>query len=106
YVQQFNAADSEDVINFVPNARAFDWLSKNIPYFECPDSVLEKTWYYRWWAFRKHLKKTPDGYVFTEFITPVGHGGKYNTISSALGHHIYEGRWLRDPQYIKEYISF
>lgn len=106
YVQRFNAEDKEDVINYVPNDQAADWMSKNVPYFECPDTVLQKTYYYRWWALRKHLKKTPDGYVFTEFITQMNHGGKYNTISSALGHHIYEGRWLRDPEYMKEYISF
>jgi hypothetical protein len=106
YTDYFNSIDTETVVNYVPNAQAYDWLSQNVPLFECPDSVLERTYYYRWWALRKHLKKTPDGYVFTEFITPVGHAGKHNTVSSALGHHIYEGRWLRDQQYMKEYISF
>ncbi len=106
YVSYFNAHDTETVVNFVPNARAFDWLSLNVPLFDCPDSILERTYYYRWWTFRKHLKQTPDGFVFTEFITPVGHAGLYNTVSSALGHHIYEGRWLRDPQYIEQYINF
>ncbi len=106
YTDYFNSIDTETVRNFVPNDLAYQWLSKNVPLFECPDSVLERTYYYRWWALRKHLKKTPDGFIFTEFITPVGHAGKYNSVSSALGHHIYEGRWLRDPQYMKDYISF
>src|SRR6185312_3051128 len=30
----------------------------------------------------------------------------YNTISCAAGHHIYEGRWLRDPRYMEEYARF
>ena len=106
YVNYFNSIDSEYVKNYVPNDKAYDWLSQNIPLFECPDTTLQKIYYYRWWCFRKHLKQTPDGYVFTEFITPMNHGGKYNTISSGLGHHIYEGRWLRDPQYINDYINF
>jgi hypothetical protein len=106
YTDYFNSIDTETVVNHVPNAQAYQWLSQNVPLFECPDSVLERTYYYRWWALRKHLKKTPDGYVFTEFITPVGHAGKHNTVSSALGHHIYEGRWLRDQEYMKDYISF
>lgn len=106
YVTYFNAIDSEYAVNLISNAKAYDWLSQNIPLFECPDTVLEKTYYYRWWAFRKHLKQTPDGYVFTEFITPVNHAGKYNTVSSALGHHIYEGRWLRNAAYINQYVSF
>jgi hypothetical protein len=106
YVTAFNKIDTEKVVNYVPNAQAFDWLSANVPLFECPDTTIEKIYYYRWWAMRKHLKQTPDGFVFTEFITQMNHGGKYNTISSALGHHIYEGRWLRNPQYINDYINF
>jgi hypothetical protein len=105
-VARFNELDKEDVINLVPNAQAADWLAQQVPLFECPDSAIQQAYYYRWWAFRKHLKQTPDGYVFTEFITPMKHAGPYNTISSALGHHINEGRWLHDPQYIDQYTKF
>ncbi|WP_345950629.1 glycosyl hydrolase family 65 protein [Mucilaginibacter sp. PAMB04274] len=106
YVTEFNKIDTETVKNYVTNDNAFGWLSQNVPLFECPDSTIEKIYYYRWWTFRKHLKQTPEGFIFTEFITPMNHAGKYNTISSALGHHIYEGRWLRNPQFINEYINF
>lgn len=106
YVAWFNAVDAETVKNYITNDKAAAWLLKNAPLFECPDTTIEKIYYYRWWTFRKHLKQTPDGFVFTEFILPQNHGGKYNTISSGLGHHIYEGRWLRDPKYIKQYIDF
>lgn len=106
YVAYFNSIDSETVKNFVTNSQAYEWLSENIPLFECPDSIIENIYYYRWWAIRKHLKQTPDGFVFTEFITPVGHAGKYNTVSSALGHHISELRWLRNQKYLNNYINF
>jgi hypothetical protein len=106
YVEYFNAIDTETVKNYVPNAQAFEWMAKEVPLFECPDSAIEKIYYYRWWTFRKHLKQTPNGFVFDEFITPVNHAGIYNTVSSALGHHIYEGRWLHDPKYISTYINF
>ncbi len=106
YVTRFNATDTEAVKNYVPNNQSFDWLAKNIPLFECPDTTLQQMYYYRWWSFRKHLVETKDGFVFTEFITPVKFAGEYNTISSALGHQVNEGRWLRDPQYINDYISF
>ncbi|TDH28817.1 glycoside hydrolase [Segetibacter sp. 3557_3] len=106
YVSYFNAIDTETVKNHVPNSQAISWMSANIPLFESPDTTLTKIYYYRWWAVRKHLKQTPDGYVFTEFITPMNHGGKHNTISSALGHHIYEGRWLIDQKYMNDYIRF
>ena len=32
--------------------------------------------------------------------------GKDNSISCAAGHHLYEGRWLRDPQYMADYARF
>ncbi|MBO0356652.1 glycoside hydrolase [Hymenobacter sp. BT186] len=105
-VARFNALDKEDVINLVPNAQTADWMAAQVPLFECPDSVLQQTYYYRWWTMRKHLKQTPDGYVFTEFITPMKHAGTHNTISSALGHHLNEGRWLHDPQYVNQYTKF
>ncbi|KLT64428.1 glycosyl hydrolase family 65 protein [Pedobacter sp. BMA] len=106
YVDYFNSIDTEAVKNFVPNSEAFTWLADQAPMFECPDSVLEQNYYYRWWTYRKHLVKTPDGFIFTEFIEPVKHAGKYNSISCALGHHIYEGRWLKDNSYLKDYIKF
>lgn len=106
YVTFFNNMEPEVVKNFIPNDKAFTWLNENIPMLECPDQVIEKNYYYRWWTFRKHLVKTPDGFIFTEFIEPVKHAGKYNSISCALGHHIYEGRWLKNTIYLKEYINF
>lgn len=105
-VGYFNRIDSEAVVNFIPNTQSFDWLAENIPLFECPDSALQQIYNYRWWSFRKHLKETPDGFIFTEFIESVGHEGKYGAISCALGHHIYEGRWLRNPLYLQQYIDF
>ncbi|UOR03576.1 glycoside hydrolase [Hymenobacter aerilatus] len=105
-VALYNSLDSEFVVNHVPNAQAADWMAREVPLFECPDSAMQQAYYYRWWAYRKHLKQTPDGYVFTEFITPMKHGGTYNTISSALGHHLNEGRWLHDPQYTQQYTKF
>ncbi|GGE49628.1 hypothetical protein GCM10011413_14710 [Pedobacter psychrotolerans] len=106
YVEYFNSIDSEAVKNYIPNAEAFEFLAEQAPLFECPDSVLEQNYYYRLWTFRKHLVKSPEGFIFTEFIEPVKHAGKYNSISCALGHHIYEGRWFKDNSYLKDYIKF
>jgi len=106
YVDYFNSIDDEDVVNFIPNAEAWSWMKENIPFFECPDKDFEQIYYYRWWTYRKHIKQTPAGFVLTEFITPVKHAGVYNTISCALGHQIYEGRWLRNQQYLNDYVLF
>ena len=96
YVERFNAADAELYPQAVPNAKAAEFLRENVPWFECPDPEIERTYYFRWWTYRKHLKETPDGFVITEFLPPVGWASKHNTISCAAGHQLYEGRWLRD----------
>ena len=106
HVDFFNTMELETIVNYISNDQSWQWLKENIPFFECPDKGFEQIYYFRWWTFRKHLKKTPDGFVFTEFLDEVGHSGKYNTISCALGHHIYEGTWLCDKQYIDQYARF
>ena len=90
HVEFFNGMEPENIVNHVPNRESWVWMRENIPFFECPDKSFEQIYYFRWWTFRKHLKKTPEGFVFTEFLDKVGHSGKYNTISCALGHHICE----------------
>jgi hypothetical protein len=106
HVDFFNNMEKENIVNYISNAESWEWMKENIPLFECPDKSFEQIYYYRWWTYRKHIKKTPDGFVLTEFLAPVGHAGVYNTISCALGHHIYEGRWLHDQQYMDEYSLF
>jgi hypothetical protein len=49
---------------------------------------------------RKHIKETPVGYGMTEFLVDRSYADKYNLIACAIGHHIYESRWLRDPKYL------
>lgn len=106
YVEQFNAGDDEFVSQAIPNDRALAFLRRNIPYFDCPDKELELTYYFRWWTLRKHIRRTTDGYVFTEFLPPVPWAGKHNTISLASGLHIAESRWLRDSRYAEDYARF
>lgn len=105
YVDRFNAEDEELFAN-IPNSEAYDFLKQNIPLFECPDEDMQRTYYFRWWTYRKHVKDTPDGYVITEFLPKVGWAGKHNTISCPAAHHFYEGRWLHDPQYMDDYAIF
>jgi hypothetical protein len=106
YVEEFNRDYPEEVINFIPDKRAWEWLSQNIPLLTCPDSEIERLYYYRWWTYRKHIKQTPVGFLVTEFLKPVKHAAEFNALSCALGHHIAEGRWLADPQFIDGDIRF
>ena len=84
----------------IPNAKAWEWMEQNVPLFDCPQQDFEQMYYYRWWTLRKHIENTPVGYAMTEFIVPRNYADKYNLISSALGHHIHESRWLRNPAYL------
>ena len=106
HIGKFNAEDNELYKNAVPNARAWEFLAANIPRFQCPDEDLERTYYFRWWTYRKHLSETPDGWVITEFLPKVPWSGKHNTISCPAGHHFYEGRWLADTTYLDDYAAF
>lgn len=106
YVAAFNAADEELYTNAVPNAAAADFLERNVPTFECPDADVERAYAFRWWTYRKHLRKTPDGWVVTEFLPDVGWAGRHNTISCPLGHHLREGRWLRNSAFLDGYLRF
>ena len=98
YTEDFNKSDSELYRGCIPNVGAWEFLKDNIPLLECPDEDIQRTYYFRWWSYRKHIKQTPAGFIIDEFLPPVGWAGKYNSISCAAGHHLYEGRWLRDPK--------
>jgi len=106
HVEKFNALDDEKITNTIPNAAAWSWLQKEVPFFQCPDQEVEEIYYFRWWSFRKHLVQTTNGWVITEFLTPVQHAGIYNTISCAAGFHLAEARWLHDPKYLDDYTLF
>jgi hypothetical protein len=115
YVAGFNSQRPDDTAEGLPedgsvtaisNDQAADWMGKNIPLFECSDKDIEETYYFRWWAYRKHIWKTPDGFVVTEFLPKVGWSKKHNTINCPVGHQLYEGRWIRDTKVMSEYAAF
>ena len=106
YIDQFNRDDEQLYSQHISNEKAWPFLRDYFPLFECPDKDIERTYYFRWWTYRKHIKETPDGFVITEFLPQVGWSGKHNTISCAAGHHFYEGRWLHNPQYLDDYAVF
>ena len=105
YVDYFNRMEDENIRQAIPNDSAWGWMKRNIPLFECPQQNVEEIYYFRWWSMRKHIKQTPQGYVMTEFLVPRSYADKYNLIASALGHHIYESRWLHDRRYMDENLK-
>ncbi|MBP1614474.1 MAG: hypBA2 [Bacteroidetes bacterium] len=104
YVSYFNNMEDENIAQAIPNAKASEWMEKNIPLFECPQKNFEEMYYFRWWSLRKHIKNTPVGYGMTEFLVNRTYADKYNLIACAIGHHINESRWLHDRTYLDQII--
>ena len=88
--------------------RDWDWYIENIPFFECPDTDITTTYYYRWELLTKHLTygSPNSGYSFTEFIDRPFWSGTYGAISCPAGHQLYEARWLRQPQIARDYARY
>lgn len=107
YIDGFNNNDNEIYkLGEYSNEQAWSFLVDNIPFFNCPDKQLEETYYFRWWTFRKHIRHTNEGFIITEFLPDVGWAGLYNSICCPAAHHFMEGRWLKDPKYLKDYARF
>ena len=77
---------------------------------------VTRTYYYRWRLFHLHMALRPkraEGcgkakgcWVITEFLQKVFWSGPHNTIVCPAGHHIMEGRWLRDGSVVDDYARF
>ena len=106
YIDRFNMQDKELYVQHISNGQAKEFLSGNIPLFECPDKNIEEIYYFRWWTFRKHLKKTPDGFIVTEFLPDVSWAGKHNGICCPAWFHFREGRWLKHSGFLKDYAYY
>lgn len=104
YADYFNHMEDENIVQVIPNSESSEWMEQNIPLFECPQQNFEEMYYYRWWSLRKHIENTPVGYGMTEFLVNRSYADKYNLIACAIGHHIYESRWLRNQEYLDQII--
>lgn len=82
------------------------WMEANLPWFECPDPLIERLYYFRWYSFQKHIGDTGRGRLITEFLKPVPWGGYGQTIPDAVPHHLREARWLRQDTAAVDYARF
>lgn len=105
YADYFNTMEDENIVTYIPNSKSSEWMSKNVPLFNCPDKAMEEMYYFRWWSLRKHIKRTPVGLGMTEFLVQRSYADKYNLIACAVGHHIMETRWLRDTTYLHQILN-
>ncbi|MGW0521919.1 discoidin domain-containing protein [Crossiella sp. NPDC003009] len=84
------------------------WFKANIPFVDLPDAQVQEIYYYRWKVFQEALKNTGprEGWLVSEFLGPVGYSAPNGGIVAAAGHHVYEGRWLRDTRYLDDYLRY
>ena len=83
------------------------WFQENVPFFECSSKSLQDVYYYRWASYKSHLRNEGSYYIVTEFLNEMSWDVKpYAALQDATGHHIYEGRWLRNQRYLNDYINF
>ena len=85
-----------------------DWYLRNIPFLEVPDTAIQQVYYYRWQTYKEHLIYTTPQvqWLSTEFLSPASYGAAYGGINAAAGHHITEGRWLWNTEYVKSDINY
>lgn len=85
-----------------------NWFERNVPLLDVPEQQIQDVYYYRWQTYKEHLVYTGAqyGYLASEFLHPVDYGAPYGGIVAAAGHHINEGRWLRDLKYGQDIVNF
>lgn len=105
YIDFFNQHDEELYKNEIPNDKSWDFLKENIPLLDCPDEEIQKTFYFRWWTLRKHLKKIEGSWAITEFVPKVSWSWDHNLINCANSHQINESRWLADRSISRDNIK-
>ena len=77
---------------------SWSWLQANVPWFESSDKQFEEMYYFRWYAWQKHVVHTRRGWVITEWLPkPEMPDGFYGALPDAAPLHLGEARWLRDP---------
>jgi hypothetical protein len=85
-------------------ADEWPWMEANIPLFDSSDKQFEEMYYFRWYAWQKHLVSTPHGYVITEWLPkPEATDGLYGALPDAAPFHLGEARWLRNTKIAAEY---
>lgn len=78
----------------------WDWYTRLIPFFECPDRDLTTT-YPDWWEVvaKQMTHGSPDsGFRFTESIDRPFWSGSYGAFSYPAGHQLSAVRWLKDKR--------
>jgi hypothetical protein len=105
YITQF-ATDEREATGKDP-ADEWPWFEANIPLFDSSDKQFEEMYYFRWYAWQKHVVTTKRGFVITEWLPkPEAADGFFGALPDAAPFHLGEARWLRNPQIANDDARF
>lgn len=86
---------------------SWQWMLANIPWFACSDPHFQEMYYFRWYAWQKHVVTTRRGFVITEWLPkPQMPDGFYGALPDAAPFHLGEARWLRNPKIAEDDARF
>ncbi len=88
-----------------PAEAAWPWMQREIPWFDSSDKSFEEMYYFRWYAFKKHILHTPNGYLITEWLDRPEMTDR-GTLSDAAPFHLNEARWLHDRAIAEDYARY
>ena len=83
-----------------------EWFDRHVPRFDCSDPWLTKMWYHRWYVVKKNHSRPRAGLMQEDTFAE----GRWDstwytaTITYGAGHALREARWLRDPEYARNYF--
>ena len=105
YVEMFREQEKE--ATGTEGADSWAWMQKEIPWFDSSDKRFEEMYYFRWYAWQKHLVETKRGYVITEWLPkPEMPDGFFGALPDAAPFHIGEARWLREKKIAEDDARF
>jgi hypothetical protein len=105
YIELFRKQEQE--ATGVAGTDSWPWMMQEIPWFEASDKRFEEMYYFRWYAWQKHLVSTKRGYVITEWLPkPEMKDGFFGALPDAAPFHIAEARWLRDKSIAEDDARF
>jgi len=105
YVEMFREQEKEATGQ--TGADSWSWMKKEIPWFDSSDKQFEEMYYFRWYAWQKHLVETKRGYVITEWLPkPEAKDGFFGALPDAAPFHIGEARWLREKKIAEDDARF
>ena len=88
-----------------PAEAAWPWMQREIPLFDSSDKEFEEMYYFRWYAWKKHLVHTPQGWLVTEWL-PKPEMADFGALPDAAPFHLGEARWLRDRTIAQDTARF